>query len=406
VGIGAYSYANLSLYDIAERSVGSSPGVVLLREHFRSDTRIIDFSNQQFYDGKLIIRTDLRERFRPSFLDQCGGVFWIDTQGEDIRRVDSSWTNLSEVACIQTLLPRLVENLNQHDLGKLSLGIVTPFRAQEKILDKWLEDSGLSGKCTVGTAHKFQGDEKDVMIFSTVLAQDMGEGTLHWLEKNWNLLNVAVTRARVSLVVVGDWEFCRSLKEGHCFRRLADYVSREQGRVVESVDELPFFGKTPVSVIGQLTERHNREHNRTTLRRFIASCPEYVWWVDPYFSSNVFTLLWDIFQDRTVTIREVRLLTSSEQVAVGPEGQRPQIDLARYQQIRGDLAGRGIVLEMRLLSKRDLPHDRLLYAPGLAINMPPFGGAYGDHRLVSEYTRSGTDSTLFREYWDRADKTP
>ncbi len=60
--------------------------------------------------------------------------------------------------------------------------------------------------------------------------------------------------------------------------------------------------------------------------------------------------------------------------------------------------------ELGFLTKNDLPHDRHLYSAGQSINMPPFGGAYGDHRHISEYTESKTESSFFEEYWDRAEK--
>jgi hypothetical protein len=49
-----------------------------------------------------------------------------------------------------------------------------------------------------------------------------------------------------------------------------------------------------------------------------------------------------------------------------------------------------------------MPHDRLFYAPGQAINMPPFDNAYGIHSRLSEYTRSSTNPDTFMKYWNEA----
>jgi len=54
------------------------------------------------------------------------------------------------------------------------------------------------------TVHKFQGDERDVMIFSPVVSEGIGNGALVFLRNNPNLFNVAVTRARACLIVVGN----------------------------------------------------------------------------------------------------------------------------------------------------------------------------------------------------------
>ncbi|MEZ5175500.1 MAG: AAA domain-containing protein [Acidimicrobiia bacterium] len=56
----------------------------------------------------------------------------------------------------------------------------------------------------VGTAHSFQGDERDLMIFSPVVTDGIAYGSVRFLNANSNLFNVAVTRARAALVVVGD----------------------------------------------------------------------------------------------------------------------------------------------------------------------------------------------------------
>ncbi len=70
--------------------------------------------------------------------------------------------------------------------------------------------------------------------------------------------------------------------------------------------------------------------------------------------------------------------------------------------LRRHLFTSGVDFEMRVLHGRELPHDRFLYHPGGAINMPPFAGAFGKHRHVSEYTPSKTTVEDFNHYWDKA----
>jgi very-short-patch-repair endonuclease len=71
------------------------------------------------------------------------------------------------------------------------------------------EHDGISSQITnldflVDTVHKFQGDERDVMIFSPVVSEGVADTALGFLRSNSNLFNVAITRARAALVVVGD----------------------------------------------------------------------------------------------------------------------------------------------------------------------------------------------------------
>src|SRR6476619_8198245 len=56
----------------------------------------------------------------------------------------------------------------------------------------------------IDTVHKFQGDERDVMIFSPVVSKGIADGAVGFLRKTDNLFNVAITRARAALIVVGD----------------------------------------------------------------------------------------------------------------------------------------------------------------------------------------------------------
>jgi hypothetical protein len=156
-----------------------------------------------------------------------------------------------------------------------------------------------------------------------------------------------------------------------------------------------------MNIVGHVTDPHNPEYNRTTLRRFVSSCSEFVWWTDPYLNNHVLDLWWDVFQDPQVTIREVHLLTAKE-LTEPKDGKKPQLSVERYESMRSELVTRDIQLEIRLLPSRDLPHDRLFYSPGQAVNMPPFGSAYGDHHRVSEYTQSGTNRDFFTEHWRKA----
>ena len=61
---------------------------------------------------------------------------------------------------------------------------------------------------TVGTTHRFQGDEKDIIIFSPAISQGIKQTTLNWIHTTSQLLNVAITRARSVLIIVGDKKKC------------------------------------------------------------------------------------------------------------------------------------------------------------------------------------------------------
>jgi hypothetical protein len=93
-----------------------------------------------------------------------------------------------------------------------TLGIVTPFRRQRDRIEQLFQGdaafSGLGERLTIGTVHAFQGAEADVIIFSPVVSTGARPRAAEWISKEEGLLNVALTRARRALHIVGNKAFC------------------------------------------------------------------------------------------------------------------------------------------------------------------------------------------------------
>lgn len=400
VDLTAYNYAKQSLYDLAQRSVGNKPGVLLLNHHYRSDERIISFSNKHFYNERLFIKTDLRRRYNNNkFVKDWRGLYWLDTSSNDAERHNSSWINKGEVEASYQLILKILQNLRSWKLGSsISIGVVTPFKAQADLLRYGLESLGED--ITVGTAHTFQGDEKDIILFSTVIAPGIEAGTVNWLKQTENLLNVAITRARLALFVVGNYNYCQSSIElNHPFQLFAQHVN-QYGRVRNRVDEL-IEGRQPFEIAGLFTSPENPEHNRATLRRLLENCEGFIYWIDPYFMDKVYKILLDLSQSANWNVSEIYLLTAIEQTL--PEaGRPPQFTYEKYSSTRSKLEQKGISLKVRLIERNSLPHDRFLISNNLKVNMPPFKNAFEQHSRISEYTESRASVSLIQEYWQKA----
>ncbi|MEV0403005.1 AAA domain-containing protein [Actinoallomurus sp. NPDC050550] len=182
-----------SAFHAAERAAGGS---LLLDEHFRCDPQIAAFANHQFYDGQLVVLTDVRNR--PS-LPERPAIVWSNVEGNAARpRSGGSWVNQEEVQ-------RVVESV-QYLLRQLppdaTVGVVTPYKAQAEAVKRQLGRD--RERVRVGTVHTFQGGERDVMIFSLVAGQGMPDNSIRWVDRQLNMWNVAITRARSHLIVVGD----------------------------------------------------------------------------------------------------------------------------------------------------------------------------------------------------------
>lgn len=208
----SWSYRENALYDLAAAKV-SSDSIVALRDHHRSHESIIRFSNDFFYGGRLRIATDYRRLKRPN-----GAVVkWVNIKGLAERPLTGGLVNHEEASAVVTELRRIA--LEQRFTGEM--GVVTPFRAQANLIDELISrDNVLAGALAkrnfiCETAHSFQGDERDLIVFSPVVSGGTPETALRFLKSQGNIFNVGITRARGSLVVVGDAAACRACDVGY-----------------------------------------------------------------------------------------------------------------------------------------------------------------------------------------------
>jgi hypothetical protein len=121
------------------------------------------------------------------------------------RRSVGSSVNLAEVDAVLAQVAAAIERGNANDRVP-TIGIVSPFRDHvDAIRDRLIRQFSTTDierhEIVVGTAHSLQGDEKDVVVFTTSIDTKCHSASLRFLE-NPNLFNVAVTRARRQLVVV------------------------------------------------------------------------------------------------------------------------------------------------------------------------------------------------------------
>ncbi|MEI6892169.1 MAG: AAA domain-containing protein [Pontiella sp.] len=201
-----FSYRVNSLFDCVRSSVPGS-NYVALREHFRSHPDIATFASESFYQSALLVRTD-PQRFKHSVRGKTG-IHWDDVVGETLRPGKGQ----GGVHVPEEREHIIKELLELEKLGfEGTIGVVTPFKVQkQRLSDEIHQQLRLSfikkTELNVDTAHGFQGDERDVMFFSLCCGPDMPDGSRGFITKDGNLFNVAVTRARAALRMVGnlDW---------------------------------------------------------------------------------------------------------------------------------------------------------------------------------------------------------
>jgi superfamily I DNA and/or RNA helicase len=246
------SHNDNDLYRAAARCMpGGRSRVRLLNEHYRSHPLIIGFSNQHVYQKKLRLRT------RPVTQDKLpfgSAVHGRNVAGKSERgEFNSSWNNPKEADEVRRVLQEISA---EPALKALSVGVVTPFRAQEKLITERIKDLEIAGDVQIGTAHAFQGDERDIMIFSPVVSAGMTASAARWVETPKNLINVAITRARMGLFVIADFAQCRS--QTGILGSLIKYVETVELLRKTSLEELDLFSWMTVQGWNPQVHKHEK----------------------------------------------------------------------------------------------------------------------------------------------------
>lgn len=155
---------------------------ILLRYHYRCHRKIIEFNNKKYYNGKLSVRSaNVSEQ----------PLTYINIENN---RTDTKNTSPAEAE-------KIIEYAKNNREKKI--GVITPFANQNRYINELLKENGLTD-VTCGTVHAFQGDEKDVILFSLGLTDQTASSTYEWLKCNKELINVATSRAKEQLIVLSS----------------------------------------------------------------------------------------------------------------------------------------------------------------------------------------------------------
>ena len=243
-----WRYRTNSMFDLADYY---SPNSVMLDEHFRSLPPVIDFSNKEFYGGRIrIMKKDV------------GSEKVLETVVVQDGKVDSDATrNLPEIeALVKRLYDIVVEDERKNPDNPVSIGIISPFRAQVEQLkisvSKVLSDHmRKKHQIEIGTAHTFQGDERDIILMSWAFAPNSFPQSLTFLQKP-NLFNVAITRARYKVINFVSRD-PKDIQDG-LFRDYMSYIEEYNNHkmAVENseIDENIYKNKLEREIAAQLRE--------------------------------------------------------------------------------------------------------------------------------------------------------
>ncbi len=163
---------------------------ILLHNHYRCHKSIIEFNNRKYYNSKLKIKSESVGDEPLSYVDMTDAF--------------ADYKNTAPAEA------REIARYAAEHRDK-SIGVITPFVNQKKLIEEELKRAGVTG-VTCGTVHAFQGDEKDVVLFSTAITDQTQAGTYEWLKNNKELINVATSRAKEQLILLSS---ARNLERLH-----------------------------------------------------------------------------------------------------------------------------------------------------------------------------------------------
>jgi ATP-dependent RNA/DNA helicase IGHMBP2 len=210
---------------LLEKCVALHPeAVVLLEEQYRMHATIMGYSSGVFYEGKLKAHASVAGH---SLFDGDSALSFVDTAGcgYDERQEGTALSNPEEAAFLIKHATRFIEELSAHypagnlpAAGNISMaanisvaanfptvGIVSPYRRQVDLLRELLQHSSVlkayGDKISVNTIDSFQGQERDIIYIG--LTRSNADNKIGFLS-DIRRMNVAMTRARKKLVVIGD----------------------------------------------------------------------------------------------------------------------------------------------------------------------------------------------------------
>ncbi|KAI7747676.1 hypothetical protein M8C21_029014 [Ambrosia artemisiifolia] len=186
--------------------------VQMLKTQYRMHPEIRSFPSKEFYDGELEDGSDVKDRTKRLWHKyRCYGPFcFFDIhEGKETQPSGSgSWENVDEVEFVLLMYHKLVSSYPELKSSS-RLAIISPYRYQVKLFrTKFKEKFGVDSEKVVdiNTVDGFQGREKDVAIFSCVRAsKERGIGFV----ADFRRMNVGITRARASVLVVGSADSLR-----------------------------------------------------------------------------------------------------------------------------------------------------------------------------------------------------
>lgn len=223
--MAGYAQSRRSLFDFAFR-LAPHQNRILLRHQYRSAAPITQYISEEFYGSELVAAYDPARLVVPA--GQKAGLAWTHVPGPVAMEPNN--VNRAEVNAIVAHVERLL--MVEGYAG--TIGVTSPFLGQVNALQQAISSRIPSHRLEaadfrVATIDGFQGQERDLILFSPVLTARASQSAVAFVQKDHRRLNVAISRARAIAHVFGDLDYARSGKV-RALQKLAATATEGRGR--------------------------------------------------------------------------------------------------------------------------------------------------------------------------------
>lgn len=424
--LGKDIFYHSGMQDSAKNPKTCPSNFVMLNDQFRMESDIADIANLYYREyGGLISYDEKRTSARDEFYKWYSGtktkqhVHLIDTeslhawvtgvpQGKSHSRLNC-FSSAVDVDLAFKFLEKKLKDLDPATAvpeKEPSVLIVAPYKPHiariKQLIELEYRNRGFKEDLNfinAGTIHSFQGSEADIVIFDLVIDEPHWSANLFLTDKAVNddlkkMFNVAVTRAKFKLFVVGNFAYCQRRAKNNALSELLDkLINKDKLKKIDAKDILPkitFTRQSNFAISGSLKGKHivSREESfndyfmadiRSFKRRFIV--------YSPFMTEARLSILLPAFVDAINDGKQIIVVTKAL-------SDRKKRELAQYQKCEQTLRDIGV----NVLHKKGM-HEKLIFVDSDAVwigslNALSFTGLTGevmqrhaDKKLTAEYEK-------------------
>lgn len=390
---------------------------IMLNDQFRMESEIADIANMYYGEYGGLISEDSRLASREKFYspdsfysvkrtEHC--VHLIDTeslhawvtgvpQGKSHSRMNCFSAAVDVDLAFSFLnIPPPSGDLNP--VKEASVLIVAPYRPHvariNKLIDLEYKNRGFPENLNyirAGTIHSFQGSEADIVIFDLVIDEPHWKANLFMNDKEVNdnlrkMFNVAITRAKYKLYIVGNFSYCQKRAKNNALSELLDKLILDKKLIKEDVRELlpdiAFSGRRDSFAFDLTQSKHIVCREESFNDKFISDISYFkkrLIIYSPFITENRLSVLLPYFVDAISHGKQIVVVTKAP-------SDRGKSEIAQYQKCEKELANIGV----NLIHKKGM-HEKLIFVDNEAIwigslNALSFTGFTGEvmHRFMDK----------------------